>query len=256
MKSKNEALQVFDNHGFLKGPEARSLRILGEYLYPASVFKKEEITDTIVFFGSSRIFPQASMIKEGDLSQAPEGLSSKLKDYGIFFEDAIELAEKITRWSILREKEKKSCPCIVTGGGPGIMEAANRGAKKAGGKSIGLSINIPFEPNANPYISENLSFKFHYFFMRKYWFLYYAKAILVFPGGFGTLDELFECLTLRQTKNIKSDMSILLYGRKFWERLIDFDFLSESGMIAPKDLELIQIVDSVPDAFENVRALF
>ena len=136
------------------------------------------------------------------------------------------------------------------------MEAANRGAQKAGGKSIGLSIDIPFEPSANPYISKNLNFKFHYFFMRKYWFLYYAKVILVFPGGFGTLDELFECLTLQQTKNIKNDISILLYGEKFWKRLIDFDFLAQSGMIPPDSLELIHIVNSVPEAFKKVTAAF
>ena len=179
-----------------------------------------------------------------------------MKDYSIFFEDALELADKITHWAALYKKGKKQAPCIVTGGGPGIMEAANRGAERAGGKSIGLSINIPFEPNSNPYISESLNFKFHYFFMRKFWFLYYARVILVFPGGFGTLDELFECLTLKQTRNIKNDIRILLYGKEFWKRLIDFDFLSESGMIAPGDLELIHVVNSVSEAFEQVKTVF
>ena len=253
---QDESLHVFDNRDFLKSPEARSLRILGEYLYPASVFKDEQITDTIVFFGSSRIFPKASMLGEKDLSQIPKKAAPDLKNYSVFFEAAMDLAEQITRWSDLYAKKKKSRPCIVTGGGPGIMEAANRGAQKAGGKSIGLGINIPFEPTANPYISKELNFKFHYFFMRKYWFLYYAKVIVVFPGGFGTLDELFECLTLQQTRNIKNDIRILLYGKEFWERLIDFDFLSQSGMISPEDLNLIHIVNSASEALERVKAAF
>ena len=255
-KDQDKSLHVFDNKDFLEGPEARALRILGEYLYPASVFKDEKITDTIVFFGSSRIFPKASMLSEKDLSQIPKKSAPDLKNYDVFFEDAVDLAEQITRWADLYEQKKKRRPCIVTGGGPGIMEAANRGAQKAGGKSIGLSIDIPFEPSANPYISKNLNFKFHYFFMRKYWFLYYARVILVFPGGFGTLDELFECLTLQQTENIKNDITILLYGEKFWKRLIDFDFLAQSGMIPPESLELIHIVNNVSEAFKKVKSAF
>lgn len=256
MKAEEEGLHVFSQRSFLRSSEARSLRILGEYLYPASVFESEKIKDTIVFFGSSRIFPKGSMINQSDLSQRPKEVKSDLGSYQFFFEAAMDLAEQITRWSNVHKRGEERGPCIVTGGGPGIMEAANRGAKKAGGESIGLSIDIPFEPCANPYISENLNFKFHYFFMRKYWFLYYAKVILVFPGGFGTLDELFECLTLKQTKHRNSDMSILLYGKNFWGRLIDFDFLSQSGMISPEDLKLIHIVNSVSEAFEKLKSAF
>ncbi len=246
-------LHVFENQEFLKSSDARTLRILGEYLQPSSAFQKEKITDTIVFFGSARTFPEANLRCKDDISVERTNNTSKLKDYCVFYTAARELAHGISLWAQEYRKKSERHFCIVTGGGAGIMEAANHGAKEAGGESIGLNINLPFEPNANPYISDNLNFKFHYFFMRKYWFLYYARALIVFPGGFGTLDELFETLTLQQTKNIKNKIPIFLYGNDFWHRLIDFSFLSESGLIDKEDLNLIRFVDTVPEALKAIK---
>ncbi len=256
----NDIPHIYEDKDFLRSPDARSLRILSEYIYPHTVLTKQKITDTIVFFGSARTFPPEHAIKENDLSQAPsrENESSywQLEKYSAFYEKARELSYVITKWARKHYKNTEGKLCIATGGGPGIMEAANRGAKDADGKSIGLNITLPFEKNSNQYISKELNFKFHYFFMRKYWFLYYARALVVFPGGFGTLDELFETLTLQQTKKTKNYIPVLLYGKSFWKKLINFDFLCESGMVSPKDLQLIHFVDSTQEAFEKVKACF
>jgi uncharacterized protein (TIGR00730 family) len=210
------------NETFLKSPDGRALRILSEYLEPLSHFRDAKIQDTIVFFGSARL------IEDGPL--------------GRYYRDARTLARLITEWSSKLEGAAHRF-VICSGGGPGIMEAANRGAADAGGKTIGLNIGLPFEQFPNPYITPELSFEFHYFFMRKFWFAYLAKALVIFPGGFGTLDELFEILTLAQTRKLESKMVIVLYGTKFWNEVLNFDALVEHGTIDREDLRLFQYAD-------------
>src|SRR5271156_1566393 len=220
------------NETFLESPDARGLRILSEYLEPLSHFRDEKIQDTIVFFGSARI------AEEGQLSE--------------YYRDARTLARLITEWSSKIEPQFHRF-VICSGGGPGIMEAANRGASDARGKTIGLNIGLPFEQRPNPYITNELNFEFHYFFMRKFWFAYLAKALVVFPGGFGTMDELFEILTLAQTRKLESKMVIVLYGTKFWKEILNFEALVEHGTIAPEDLNLFKFVDTPEDAFTFLR---
>jgi uncharacterized protein (TIGR00730 family) len=211
------------NETFLESPDARGLRILSEYLEPLSHFRHEKIQDTIVFFGSARI------TEEGPLSE--------------YYRDARTLARLVTEWTM-----KIDAPfhrfVVCCGGGPGIMEAANRGAYDAGGKNIGLNIGLPFEQQPNPYITPELSFEFHYFFMRKFWFAYMAKAMVIFPGGFGTLDELFEILTLAQTRKLEGKIVIVLYGSKFWKEVLNFEALARYGTIAQEDLRLFQYADN------------
>src|SRR5579871_5742293 len=222
-------LLAYKNEKFLDSPDARSLRILSEYLYPLSHFRKEKILDTVVFFGSARTF------------------ESGPNDH--YYKDAQELARRVTEWSNnLQNSSRRFVVC--TGGGPGIMEAANRGAQDAGGKTIGLNIGLPFEQRPNPFITPELCFEFHYFFMRKFWFAYMAKALVVFPGGFGTLDELTEILTLVQTQKLLKKMVVLLYGSAFWKEILNFDALVNHGMIAPDDLDLFQFADDVESAFK------
>jgi len=219
---------AYRNQKFLDTPDARALRILSEYLYPLSHFRKEKIHDTIVFFGSARTFES--------------GVN------GRYYGEARELARRITEWSnSLVDSSRRFVVC--SGGGPGIMEAANRGAQDAGGKTVGLNIGLPFEQRPNPFITPELNFEFHYFFMRKFWFAYLAKALVVFPGGFGTLDELTEILTLVQTQKLVKKMVVLLYGSVFWKEIINFDALVRHGMIAEEDLKLFQFADDVDTAF-------
>jgi uncharacterized protein (TIGR00730 family) len=214
------------NETFLESPDARALRILSEYLEPLSHFRDERVQDTIVFFGSARIE------EDGPL--------------GNYYRDAAALARLVTLWT-----QKIESPAarfvICSGGGPGIMEAANRGAREAGGQTIGLNIGLPFEQRPNPFITPELSFEFHYFFMRKFWFAYMAKAMVVFPGGFGTLDELCEILTLAQTRKLESKIVIVLYGSKFWKEVLNFEALARYGMISPSDMNLFQFADE-PEA--------
>ncbi|MGH9558601.1 MAG: TIGR00730 family Rossman fold protein [Bryobacteraceae bacterium] len=222
-------LLAYRNGSFLDSPDARALRILSEYLYPLSHFRHEKIKDTIVFFGSARTFESGPNAR--------------------YYEDARELARRLTVWSDNLQNSSRRF-VICSGGGPGIMEAANRGAQEAGGKTIGLNIGLPFEQRPNPFISPKLCFEFHYFFMRKFWFAYMAKALVVFPGGFGTLDELMEILTLVQTQKLMKKMVVLLYGSSFWKEIVNFDALVRHGMIAAKDLELFQVADDVSTAFQ------
>jgi uncharacterized protein (TIGR00730 family) len=232
-ESKDRSALAYRNQQFLDTPDARSLRILSEYLYPLSHFKQQKIHDTIVFFGSARTLEMGAT--------------------GRYYREARELAKRLTLWSnSLHEDGRKFVIC--TGGGPGIMEAANRGAQDAGGKTIGLNIGLPFEQRPNPFITPELSFEFHYFFMRKFWFAYLAKALVVFPGGFGTLDELSEILTLAQTQKLEKKMSVILYGTTFWKEIINFDALVRHGMISEKDLELFQFADDVDTAFQLLEA--
>ncbi len=225
---------AYKNESFLDSPQARILRILSEYLEPLSHFHKERVRDTIVFFGSARLKP------EGPL--------------GGYYEDARELARLVTEWSMkLPGPNHRFVVC--TGGGPGIMEAANRGAAEAGGKTVGLNIGLPFEQRPNPFITPELSFEFHYFFMRKFWFAYLAKALVVFPGGFGTLDEMSELLTLAQTHKLQKKMTIILYGSAYWKEIINFDALVKYGTIAASDLDLFNYADSPAAALDILRTM-
>jgi len=226
-------LLAYRNDEFLDTPDARGLRILSEYLYPLSHFRKEQIRDTIVFFGSART-PQAGPT-------------------GRYYNEARMLARRLTEWSNTLERHTGRF-VVCTGGGPGIMEAANQGAADAGGKTIGLNIGLPMEQRPNPYITPSLNFEFHYFFMRKFWFAYLAKALVVFPGGFGTLDELTEILTLMQTEKLQRRIPILLYGSTYWNEIIDFEALVRHEMIDRADLGLFRFADDPASALELLKA--
>lgn len=223
---------AYKNEAFLDSDEARPLRILAEYLEPMHAFHRAHVRDTIVFFGSARL--------------APEG------PLGHYYDAARELARLVTTWS-------KNLPShahryvVCTGGGGGIMEAANRGASEAGGRTIGLNIGLPHEQRPNPYVTRELTFEFHYFFMRKLWFAHLARALVVFPGGFGTLDEMMELLTLTQTQKLAKKMTIVLYGSKYWKEIVNFDALIKYGMISPEDLDLFQYADDPRTAFEILK---
>jgi hypothetical protein len=220
---------AYRNHDFLDGPEGRSLRILSEYLYPLSHFRRERVHDTVVFFGSARLMEMGPL--------------------GRYYNEARELARRLTAWSDgLPDSDRRFVVC--SGGGPGIMEAANRGASDAKGKTVGLNIGLPFEQRPNPFVTPELNFEFHYFFMRKFWFSYLAKALIVFPGGFGTMDEMMEILTLMQTQKLMKRMVVLLYGPTFWKEVINFDALVRHGMIAADDLNLFEFADDVDTAFK------
>jgi len=224
---------AYKNEEFLKGPDSRPLRIISEYLEPLSHFRRQRIRDTIVFFGSARIR------EDGPL--------------GEYYRDARELASQITTWAkSLRERTYRFVIC--SGGGPGIMEAANRGAQDARGKTIGLNIGLPFEQFPNAYITHELNFEFHYFFMRKFWFAYLSKALVVFPGGFGTMDEMFEILTLVQTQKLAKKITIILYGSAFWKEIINFDALVKHGVISAADLELFHFADTPDAAMQILKA--
>lgn len=246
--------EAYENLDFLKSRNARSLRILSEYLEPLSRFEHYEIDDTIVFMGSARLKPAddaAAMVKAAEAGEGDLETARQAERMSVYYEAARELAFKLTGWSkALEEGHRRFVIC--TGGGPGIMEAANRGASEAKGTNIGLTISIPAEEFDNPHISRELNLVFHYFFMRKFWFTYPAKAVILFPGGFGTLDELFEILTLIQTQKIKKRVPIVLFGHAFWDRVIDMDTLVEFGTISPEDLNLFYRTDSVDDAYDYI----
>jgi uncharacterized protein (TIGR00730 family) len=224
---------AYKNARFMDSEEARPIRILAEYLSPLEAFERERIQDTVVFFGSARIFPDGPL--------------------GRYYEDARELARLVTEWSLSLESNVRR-HIVCSGGGPGIMEAANRGATEAGGRTVGLNIGLPFEQKPNPWISPGLCFEFHYFFMRKLWFAHLARALVVFPGGFGTLDELLEILTLVQTGKIDRSIPILLYGTAYWSEVINFEALARHGMISPGDLELFRFVDDPQSALAMLKA--
>jgi len=238
--SQEKANKAYLNIDFLKSREARTIRIISEYLEPEKRFEEMNILHTIVFFGSARI-------KEDETHEVGKYPANK------YYWAAEEFAYKLAGWSKELEKKNKGF-YIATGGGPGIMEAANRGAARAGGKTIGLNISLPFEQNPNDYISPELKFEFHYFFMRKLWFLYQAKALIVFPGGFGTMDELFETLTLLQTRKIdKGNIPILLYDREFWESMINFKKFADYNLISREDLELIHFFSDPEEGLNYLK---
>jgi len=238
------APKSYENLDFLNSRDARILRILAEYIEPAARMRDLGIRNTVVFFGSARA-PAPE-----DVSEAPPSVRA----FARYYEDARELSRMLTLWS--RDLPPYERFVICSGGGPGIMEAANRGAQDAGGKSMGLNISLPHEQDPNGYISSDLNFEFHYFFMRKWWFVTLALAFVVFPGGFGTLDELFELLTLLQTRKITHRVAVLLYGKDYWQDVLNMEKLIEWGTISPKDVRLFEYADSPVDAFELLKARF
>ncbi|MGC2636060.1 MAG: TIGR00730 family Rossman fold protein [Acidobacteriaceae bacterium] len=264
---------AYENDAFLNSPDGRIIRMLSEYVEPLARFRRERIQDTVVFFGSARFRALDEANRELELlhntgSQQPapeeeqparpggEGETSELRrrraeaavEMAHYYEDARQLAFLLTRWA-KDLKSRRHRFVVTSGGGPGIMEAANRGAWEAGGKTIGLNIRLPFEQMPNRYITPALNFEFHYFFMRKYWFAYLAKALVVFPGGFGTLDEMFEILTLSQTEKLAKKITVVLYGSSYWQQVLNLDVLVDKGAISPRDRELFQVADRPEQAF-------
>ena len=249
-----ETKRSYFDKDFISSLEARPIRILSEYLHPAKAFQKNNVTNTIVFFGSAR-GNKPSFLRNSSTGNTPNNEKqtshNQNKHLAENYFEATKLAYKLTKWSKnLSDTQQKYFIC--SGGGPGIMEAANRGAYLARGKSVGLSITLPCEQFINPYISDELCFNFHYFFMRKYWFMYYAKAVVVFPGGFGTCDELFEMLTLIQTKKIKKPLPIILHNKSFWQKLINFDLLIEWGTISKEDLDYFYFSENVDQSYNQI----
>ena len=248
---KRGQTKAYQNTGFLNSKDARALRILSEYLEPKSRFDHHRVDDTIVFMGSARI--KSREAAEETLHKAKSGKDRERAQMAVkmsvYYEAARELASRLTKWSKELDHEERRF-VVCTGGGPGIMEAANRGAAEAQGMNVGLTISIPVEEFDNKYVTRELAFHFHYFFMRKFWFAYLAKAVIVFPGGYGTLDELFELLTLVQTRKMSKPMPIVLFGTEYWREVIDFEALARHGTIDAKDIELMHRTDSVDEAYE------
>ena len=253
---------AYESQEFLHSADARIIRILSEYSEPLARFRRERIRDTVVFFGSARFHSRerqteiALLPEEGEPHMRKPPSVEAAEQMARYYEDARRLAAEHTRWAEALPDATRAGHhrfVVCSGGGPGIMEAANRGAWEAGGKSIGLNIRLPFEQLPNRYITSELSFDFHYFFMRKYWFAYLAKALVVFPGGFGTLDELFEILTLAQTGKLAKNIVVLLYDRTYWERVLNIDALVEAGAVSAGDRSLFSFVDSPDEAFAQLR---
>lgn len=275
----DRALLAYENSAFLNSADGRLIRIMAEYIEPLARFRRERIQDTVVFFGSARFRGREEADHALELlentgssrlapsheqpASAPEIAAGKATDLQLkravaavemarYYEDARRLSGLLTHWA--KKIPSHRCRFVVTsGGGPGIMEAANRGAHEAGGKTIGLNIRLPFEQWPNPYITPSLNFEFHYFFMRKLWFAYLSKALVVFPGGFGTLDEMFEILTLVQTHKLAKKITVVIYGSDYWKKVFNLDVLVDTGAISPKDIELFQFADTPEQAFELLR---
>jgi len=251
----------YENEGFLNSPDGRILRILAEYQEPLARFRREQIQDTVVFFGSARFQGSklaaealaaveqnsASTQFEQDLKRAQAGINMAR-----YYEDARKLAHLLTKWS-LQIPARRHRFVVTTGGGPGIMEAANLGAHEAGGKTVGLNIQLPFEQHPNQFITPSLNFQFHYFFMRKFWFAYLAKGLVIFPGGFGTMDELFEILTLAQTDKLAKKILVIIYGKEYWNRVLNFQAFVDAGTVSAEDVDLFKFADTPEDAFEFLR---
>ncbi len=261
MAAIDKPKKAYENDNFLNSADGRVLRMLSEYLHPKSKFRKHKIMDTIVFFGSARLKSKrdalADFRKINKMNPKAPDFAQKLRysqlivDMSRYYEDAVELSRRLTEWSLNLDTTANRF-IVCTGGGPGIMEAANKGAKKAGGYSVGLNISIPFEQFVNRYVTPDLSFEFHYFFMRKFWFAYLSKALIIFPGGFGTMDECFEVLTLVQTEKIKKKLLMVIYDEKYWKSIINFEVLVEKGMISESDLKLLNFCSSIDEVFDKV----
>ena len=255
-KNGNLLRKAYLDEDFLRSRDARPIRILAEYLEPEARFEEHHVSDTIVFFGSARVQPRdeaEKALKEaestgGDIEAARQGL-----EMSRYYEDARELAKRLTLWSKELEDHRRRF-LVCTGGGPGTMEAANRGASEAKGLNMGLNISLPHEQHENPYVTRQLLFEFHYFFMRKFWFVYLAKAIIAFPGGMGTLDEFFEIITLAQTRKLEKRVPMVLFGKEFWDEVINFDALVRHRVIDPEDVDLFFKTDSVDEAFDFVTS--
>jgi uncharacterized protein (TIGR00730 family) len=255
---------AYENETFLNSPDGRILRVLSEYSEPLARFRREQIQDTVVFFGSARTRSRFDAEKQlADLKGSHSVLSAEENEriekqalanlnMSRYYEDARRLAFLLSEWSVKIPARRRRF-VVTTGGGPGIMEAANLGAKEAGAKTIGLNIHLPFEQNPNPYITPSLNFEFHYFFMRKFWFAYLSKALVIFPGGFGTLDEFFEILTLAQTQKLAKKILVVIYGSDYWNKLINFQTMIDAGTISAQDVELFKMVDSPEEGFEYLR---
>jgi len=255
---------AYQNEPFLNSPDGRILRLLSEYSEPLSRFRREQIQDTVVFFGSARIPSRETATNRlttvrgnsANVSAAQQAKDMKRAEADVnmsrYYEDARKLAHLLTDWSS-QIPAKRQRFVVTTGGGPGIMEAANLGAHEAGGKTIGLNIALPFEQNPNPYITPALNFEFHYFFMRKFWFAYLAKALVIFPGGFGTLDEFFEIVTLAQTEKLAKKIVIVIYGSEYWKKVVNFEAMVDAGVISPGDLDLFKMADSPEEGFEFLK---
>jgi len=256
--------KAYLDHNFLKSEDARPIRLLAEYLEPQRRFKLQNIQDTVVFFGSARIHSREaaqdaleSLMRTHTVGSSREveeivARGRRAVEWSRYYEEARELAYMLTEWSLGLDTTHHRF-VVTSGGGPGIMEAANRGATEAGGKTIGLNISLPHEQGPNSYISDDLHFEFHYFFMRKFWFAYLAKALVIFPGGFGTLDEMFEILTLMQTEKLAKQIQILLYGSEYWDEILNMKPLVEWGAIAERDVDLLTRVDTPEAAFESLK---
>lgn len=261
----NKAPKAYHNIKFLNSPVARNIRILTEYTEPLERFKRYKINHTIVFFGSARTLPRKEALanlkevksKIKTSARKNPKLEKELKNAEVnlemsrYYEDTVELAYMMTMWAKSLKKPNKFIVC--SGGGPGIMEAANKGASKAKGFSMGLNISLPFEQYPNRYISPELNLEFHYFFMRKFWFAYLAKALIIMPGGYGTLDELMEILTLVQTQKLHKKMTVVVYGKEYWDKIINLEKMAEMNMISPEDLGLFRFVNTPKEAFEYLR---
>ncbi|HTW61512.1 MAG TPA: TIGR00730 family Rossman fold protein, partial [Terracidiphilus sp.] len=270
---------AYENPGFLNSADGRLIRVISEYLEPLARFRREQIQDTVVFFGSARFRgrdeadhalellentgstrpapseeqpARATEIAAGEATDLQRKRAVAAVEMARYYEDARRLAQLLTRWAT-NIPSRKHRFVVTSGGGPGIMEAANRGAREAGGKTIGLNIALPFEQAPNPYITPSLNFEFHYFFMRKLWFAYLSKALVVFPGGFGTLDEMFEILTLAQTQKLAKKITVVVYGKEYWSKVLNLDALVDAGAISPKDIDLFQFADTPEQAFEILR---
>jgi uncharacterized protein (TIGR00730 family) len=248
--------KAYENLPFLRSRDARMLRIFAEYLEPQSRLRRRRIRSAIVFFGSSSTLDreqarqQYGAVAAGRVSGASEADVRRARHQlrlAEYYEDARVLARRVTEWA--RESGAEGELVVCSGGGPGMMEAANRGAAEAGGQSVGLTISLPHEPLPNRYISPGLAVEFHYFFMRKFWFMYLARALVVFPGGYGTMDELFEVLTLLQTRKVQRPVEVIVYGREYWDEVVNFEKLVEWGTIRAEDRQLIHLVDDVEEAF-------